>query len=119
MTGTVTVNVTDDDSAAIVFTGAPVAVTEGAAGRVLHGGVGDRAVGFGDGRRSAATPALASPSALDDASLVFTTLNWATAQTVAVTAAGDDDGADESVVLTHTAQRRRLRLCDRHGDCER
>ena len=32
MTGTVTVNVTDDDTAAIVFTGAPVAVTEGAAG---------------------------------------------------------------------------------------
>ena len=42
--------------------------------------------------------------ALDDASLVFTTLNWATAQTVAVTAAGDDDAADESVVLTHTAK---------------
>ena len=31
-------------------------------------------------------------------------MNWATAQTVTVTAAGDDDAADESVVLTHTAQ---------------
>ena len=36
VTGTVTVNVDDDDSAAIVFTGAPVAVTEGAAAGVSY-----------------------------------------------------------------------------------
>ncbi len=35
--------------------------------------------------------------------LTFTTANWATAQTVTVKAAADDDGADDSVTLTHTA----------------
>ena len=40
---------------------------------------------------------------LDKASLTFTTGNWNTAQTVTVTAAEDDDGADDSETLTHTA----------------
>ena len=40
---------------------------------------------------------------LDKASLTFTTDNWNTAQTVTVTAADDDDGADDSVTLTHMA----------------
>ena len=40
---------------------------------------------------------------LDKASLTFTTGNWDTAQTVTVTAGHDDDGADDSVTLTHTA----------------
>ena len=35
--------------------------------------------------------------------LTFTTSNWNTAQTVTVTAGQDDDGADDSVTLTHTA----------------
>ena len=101
VTGTVTVNVDDDDSAAIVFTGAPVAVTEGAAGVSYT-------VALGTEPSASVTVTISGHAgtgvALDDASLVFTTLNWATAQTVAVTAAGDDDAADESVVLTHTAQ---------------
>ncbi len=40
---------------------------------------------------------------VDTASLTFTTDDWSTAQTVKVTAAEDDDGADDSVTLTHTA----------------
>ena len=40
---------------------------------------------------------------LDNASLTFTASNWNTAQTVKVTAAHDDDGADDSETLTHTA----------------
>ena len=35
--------------------------------------------------------------------LMFTTLNWGTAQTVTVTARDDVDGADDPVTLTHTA----------------
>ena len=40
---------------------------------------------------------------VDDAELTFSTSNWDTAQTVTVKAAGDTDGADEKVTLTHTA----------------
>ena len=40
---------------------------------------------------------------LDETSLTFTTTNWATAQTVRVTAAEDDDAADDEETLTHTA----------------
>ena len=35
--------------------------------------------------------------------LTFTTDNWDTAQTVTVNASSDEDGADETVTLTHTA----------------
>ena len=37
------------------------------------------------------------------ASLIFTTLNWDTPQTVTVTAAGDADTANDTVTLTHSA----------------
>ena len=40
---------------------------------------------------------------LDKATMTFTTGNWNTAQSVTVTAGQDDDGADDSVTLTHTA----------------
>ena len=40
---------------------------------------------------------------LDKTTLTFTTSSWDTAQTVKVTAGHDDDGADDSVTLTHTA----------------
>ena len=84
-----------------MFTGAPVAVTEGAAGVSYT-------VALGTEPSASVTVTISGHAgtgvALDDASLVFTTVNWATAQTVTVTAAGDDDAADESVVLTHTAQ---------------
>ena len=40
---------------------------------------------------------------VDDAELTFSTSNWDTAQTVTVKAAGDTDGANDEVTLTHTA----------------
>ena len=40
---------------------------------------------------------------MDETSLSFTTTTWDTAQTVTVTAAEDNDTADETVTLTHTA----------------
>ena len=78
-----------------MFTGAPVAVTEGAAGvsyTVALGTEPSASVTVDDQR-----PAPAPVWRWTTRRLVFTTLNWATAQTVAVTAAGDDDAADESV----------------------
>ena len=41
--------------------------------------------------------------ALNEITLTFTTGNWDTAQTVTVTAVQDDNGADETATLTHTA----------------
>ena len=40
---------------------------------------------------------------VDPASLTFTTLNWNQAQTVTVTAAGDADATDDTVILAHQA----------------
>ena len=40
---------------------------------------------------------------LDEANLTFTTTNWATGQTVRVTAGQDDDTADDEETLKHTA----------------
>ncbi|WP_420443585.1 Calx-beta domain-containing protein [Candidatus Poriferisodalis sp.] len=44
-----------------------------------------------------------SGNALTGDELTFTTSNWASAQTVTVTAKDDDNAVNESVVLTHTA----------------
>ena len=40
---------------------------------------------------------------LDKTTLTFTTDNWDTAQTVTVKAGQDDDGANDTATLTHTA----------------
>ena len=40
---------------------------------------------------------------LDKTTLTFTVDNWATAQTVTVKAGQDDDGANDTATLTHTA----------------
>ena len=40
---------------------------------------------------------------LDNTTLTFTTQTWSTAQTVTVTAGGDDDRSDDVATLTHTA----------------
>ena len=39
----------------------------------------------------------------DQSTLTFTASNWATGQTVTLTAQGDDDGGNESVAVTHAA----------------
>ena len=39
----------------------------------------------------------------DQSTLTFTATNWATGQTVTLTAQGDDDGGNESVAVTHAA----------------
>ncbi len=77
------------------------------------------ALGFSEGASADYTVALAAqPTALvtvtitgysgtdltlDKASLEFTTTNWATAQTVTVTAGQDDDAANDEATLTHAA----------------
>ena len=53
---------------------------------------------------------------LDKTSLTFTVDNWDVAQTVAVTAAEDNDAVtDAGVTLTHTVSGGGLRLDDRAG----
>ena len=66
----------------------------------LHGGAGHRALGHvivtisgHDG----------TDLSLDKTTLTFTVDNWATAQTVTVKAGQDDDGANDTGTLTHSA----------------
>ena len=101
VSNTLPVTVTDDDTADIVLSETGVTVTEG------------------DAAGSSYTVKLATqPSdtvivtisghdgtdlTLDKTSLTFTVDNWATAQTVMVKAGQDDDGANDTATLTHTA----------------
>ena len=97
----VTVTVTDDDDAGVTVvpdTGLPVG--EGGTGTYTvvldsqpSGAVTVNLVGSGDVAAVTVTPTV----------LTFTTGNWATAQTVTVTALDDDDADDESVDVWHTA----------------
>ena len=107
VTGSVSVTVTDTDTAGLVFDPASVTVTEGesatytvklatepsAAVTVTIGGESDGVtVDDTDGNTEG-----------DQKTLTFTTDNWDTTQTVTVRAADDDDAANESVTLSHTA----------------
>ena len=117
VTGSVSVTVTDTDTAGLVFDPASVTVTEGesatytvklatqpsAAVTVTIGGESDGVtVDDTDGDTEG-----------DQKTLTFTTDNWDTTQTVKVRAADDDDAANESVTLSHTAVGRGLRHRDR------
>ena len=107
VSGNVAVTVTDTDTAGLVFDPASVTVTEGesatytvklatepsAAVTVTIGGESDGVtVDDTDGNTEG-----------DQKTLTFTTDNWDTTQTVTVRAADDDDTANESVTLSHTA----------------
>ena len=100
VSGSLTVTVADNDTAALVFTGAPVTVTEGSSATytveldteptgevvVTIGGTAD------------------TDLSVDPETLTFTSETWQTAQAVEVTAAEDADAvADGSVTLTHAA----------------
>ena len=107
VSGNVAVTVTDTDTAGLVFDPASVTVNEGesatytvklatepsAAVTVTIGGESDGVtVDDTDGNTEG-----------DQKTLTFTTSTWNTAQTVKVRAADDDDAADESATLSHTA----------------
>ena len=98
-TATVTVTVTDDDTAAITVSPTTLSVNEGATGTYT--------VKLTAQPGAIVTVSIAPPGGsgvtVSPAVLTFTTDNWSTAQTVTVTAAHDDDLANDMVTLTHTA----------------
>ena len=98
---TLAVTVDDDDAPALVLSESAVTVTEGDATGTSY------TVKLSHVPTTTVTVAVSGHSGtdvtLDKASLTFTTSNWNTAQSVAVTAAQDDDAADDTVTLTHTA----------------
>ena len=100
VTATLPVTVVDDDRA-IVLSRTSLSVDEGSAAGSTY------TVKLATQPSAQVTVAVTGHSgtdvSVDTASLTFTTGNWNTAQTVTVTAAEDDDGADDSETLTHTA----------------
>ncbi len=95
----VVVTVTDDDAAGLVVTPSAVTVSEGGSAKYT--------VALATEPSATVTVAITGHAAtdvgLDAASLEFTTSTWNEAQTVTVSAAQDDDGADDEVTLAHAA----------------
>jgi hypothetical protein len=91
--------VTDDETASLVVSTSSLTVAEG--------DDADYTVKLSTEPTAQVTVAISGHSgtdlSLDKTSLTFTTANWNTAQTVTVTAAEDDDAADDTATLTHTA----------------
>ena len=97
----VTVNVEDDDTAAIVLSPASLTVTEGDTSGESY------TVKLATQPSATVTVTIGGHSGTDltlnkDA-LTFTTTDWDTSQTITVKAADDGGGAAESETLTHTA----------------
>ena len=99
VSATLTANVDDDDSQAITLSSATASLTEG-------GGTGSYTVKLSTKPTASATVAVSSDDTgavtASPTSLTFTTGNWNTAQTVTLTPVADDDGADESVTVSHS-----------------
>ena len=102
----VTVSITDDDSVGVMIAPTTLTVTEGDATGVGYTVVltsepaGDVTVTISG--HSGTDLSIASAGLSGDDELTFTTANWATAQTVKVTAAEDGDAvADADVTLAH------------------
>ena len=95
----VEVTVTDNDKPPLVISPDPLSVTEG--------GQASYTVKLGAEPTTGVTVAISGAAdtdlTLDKVSLTFTTSNWNMAQTVTVTAGEDDDGANDTATLTHTA----------------
>ena len=102
-----TANVTDDDTPALTLSATTLSVPEqGSATYTVRlatlpvgGPVTVAVTGAGDG----ITVDTDGATGGDQDTLTFTATNWATAQTVTVAAADDQDAASERVTLTHTA----------------
>ena len=98
---TLVVDVEDDDTAGLVLSRASLAVPEGAEARYTV------SLATQPVRTQAVTVAIGGVGGtdltLDRSSLTFTPSTWNTAQTVTVSAAQDDDAANDEVRLTHAA----------------
>ena len=100
MTADLPVTVVDDDRA-IVLSATSITVGEGDATGVSY--TAKLATQPSEDVTVAVTGHSGADLNLDKTTLTFTTSNWNAAQTVKVTAGQDDDGADETATLTHTA----------------
>ena len=101
VSNTLPVSITDDDTAGIVLSETGLTVTEGySAGSSYTVALATEPTG--DVTVGVTLPA-GTDLTLDKTTLTFTVDNWDTAQTVTVTAAEDDDAANDSATLTHTA----------------
>ena len=101
----VTVTITETDTAAVVVLPTVLMVAENGSGTYTvrlatqpSANVTVTVIGHAGTDLSLSGTGLSSNGALS-----FTTTNWNTAQTVTVSAAPDDDGANDRVALTHTA----------------
>ena len=101
VSNTLPVTVTDDDTAAIVLIETGLTVTEeDAAGSTYTVKLATQPSGSVSVTISGHA---GTDLTLDKTTLTFTTGNWDTAQTVTVKAGQDDDGANDTATLTHTA----------------
>ena len=98
-TASLAVTTTDDDPVGITLSAATLEVDEGDDGTYT--------VRLATQPTAQVTIAVTGHSGTDltvgPTALTFTTTNWATVQTVTVAAAEDDDGADDTATLAHTA----------------
>ena len=104
--GEVSVTVTDDDTAGLVFTPDPVSVGEGATGSYTVALASEPSASVtvtitGQGGSTDLTLDTDSVMAGDQNTLTFTTSNWSAAQTVELTAAQDNDSNNDSITLVH------------------
>ena len=104
--GEVSVTVTDDDTAGLVFSPDPVSVNEGDTGSytvaLASEPSGNVTVTItGQGGSTDLTLDTDSGMAGDQNTLTFTTSNWSAAQTVELTAAEDNDSNNDSITLAH------------------
>ena len=104
--GEVSVTVTDDDTAGLVFTPDPVSVGEGATGSYTVALASQPSASVtvtitGQGGSTDLTLDTNSGMAGDQNTLTFTTSNWSAAQTVDLTAAQDNDSNNDSITLLH------------------
>ena len=101
VSNTLPVTVTDDDAADIVLSETDLTLTEGdAAGSTYTVSLATRP---SDTVIVTISGHEGTDLSLDKTSLTFTVDNWATAQTVMVEAGQDNDGANDTATLTHTA----------------
>ena len=93
------VTVTDDDTPGLVLSETDLEVSEG--------GSGTYTVKLGTQPSDAVTVTIGGTSgtdlSVDKGTLTFSTSGWSSEQTVTVSAEQDDDGANDSATLTHTA----------------
>ena len=101
VSNTLPVTVTDDDAADILLSETHLTVAEGdAAGSSYTVKLATQPSGSVS---VSITGQAGTDLTLDKTTLTFTADNWNTAQTVTVTAGEDDDGANDTASLTHTA----------------